>query len=606
MDAIRTSIVHSAARNAADAPWGTLGDITRQAAVLLNLSETRTKTLICKAMRDLGLVKKDRKRRSDAGQSSITEAELLLISGSMMHDLRVGKWMLSCQDAIDMLYDDGTIKTRLSADHVSRLLRERGMHPEQLTRPAPSIRMRTEHINAVWEIDASVCVLYKTPKGELLLLEEGVHYKNKPENLVRVMDQLLVRFVGTEHASGSIGGRFYLGGESVENALDFLMWLMTQRTSHDGQSMPFHGVPFMLYTDQGPAFKSAAFDNFCRVMDIRHVRHAPRNSQATGSVENAQNLFERGLESRLRFLDPMTITRDKLNALGELWMHSYNGTRKHSRHGMTRYAAWATIGTEHLRIAPSMEIMRALPASMAQTRTVTGDMRVSFALKGQGSQDYDLRYVPGISPKDKVYVTVNPFDVPNVRVGAIDRETGEIVWHQVQPLPKGWMGYDATAPVLGSGFKSLPMTPAQEVRQAIDAQAYAKDGKAATPAQVEEAKRTKATPYLGQFDPLADIKAKAASLPTYMQRTGTAHQAGAPTVEAVRVSVAEACKRIRAGLGRQGQGDLYDPGTYSWLSERYGSDGVPEDVIKTMVAARREAPAAPGAPTGLRAVGGSR
>lgn len=593
-------IINQAARECAQAPWGQGSAIVARAAKTLNLSVQRTTTLISQAGRDLGL-SQGRKRRSDAGQSAISDADLQLISGTMTHTRRAGKWMLSCEEAIDMLHEGGKLPVRLSPSHVNRLLRERGLHPEQLSRPAPAVRLRTEHVNAMWQIDASVCVLYKTPKGELLLLEEGVHYKNKPENLTRVMDQLLVRYVGVEHASGAIGVRFYLGGETAANALDFLMWLMTQREDANGQPMPFHGVPYLLYTDQGPAFKAAEFVNFCRAMDIRHERHAPRNSRATGSVEKAQDLVERGLESRLRFLPPECISMELLNALAELWMHAYNGTRKHSRHGMTRYAAWSTIGTEHLRIAPAMQIMRMLPASMAQTRTVTGDMRVPFAIKGQGSQDYDVRYVPGLSPRDKVFVTVNPFDAPNVRVGVTDRDSGEIVWHQVQPLPKGFMGYDATAALAGSEHKALPATPVQEQRQAIDAQAYARHGKPATPAEVQAAQKAKAAPYQGQFDPLADLKAKAASLPAYLQRTGMAHQAAAPSVEAVRVSVAEACKRIKLALGEQ-----YDPGTYAWLTERYGAQGVPAEVIKTMGAARREQQGAQPGPAGLRAVGGTR
>jgi hypothetical protein len=601
MDAIRMEVINQAARECAEAPWGQTGAIVQRAANVLNLSVQRTTTLISKASRDLGL-SESRKRRSDAGQSAISDSDLLLISGTMTHDRRAGKWMLSCQDAIDMLFEGGKLGLRLSASHVNRLLRERGMHPEQISRPTPSTRMRTEHINAMWQIDASVCVLYKTPKGELVLLEEdGVHYKNKLHNYTRVMNDLLVRYVGAEHASGAIGTRFYLGGETTENALDFLMWLMTQRQDVGGQPMPFHGVPYMLYTDQGSAFKSGPFANFCRAMEIDLQHHKPRNSRATGLVENAQNLVERGLESRLRFLDPESITVARLNALAELWMHAYNGTRKHSRHGMTRYAAWATIGSQHLRLAPSMEIMRALPASMAKTRTVTSDMRVTYALKGQGSQDYDLRYVPGLSAGDKVFVTVNPFDAPNVRVGVTDRETGEIVWHQVEPTAKGFMGYDASAPVAGKEFKSMPTTPAQQLRQAVDAQAYAKDGKAATAAEVEAAQRDKVAPYLGQFDPLADIKAKAASLPTYMQRPGTAHEAAAPSVEAARLSVAEACKRIKQALG-----ELYDAGTYAWLTERYGAAGVPEDVVKQMISARRDQQNTTPGTTGLRAVGGTR
>jgi hypothetical protein len=396
--------------------------------------------------------------------------------------------------------------------------------------------------------------------------------------------------------------RFYTGGETTENALDFLMWMMTQRHDPQGNPMPLHGVPFMLYTDQGGCFKSAPFRNFCSAMGIRQEWHKPRNSRATGQVEVSQNIAERGFESRLRFLDPATITIARLNAMAELWMHKRNGTKKHSRHGMQPYAAWSTITTEHLRLAPSMELMRSLPASLAEPRQVSGNMTVSYALKkGQGSREYDLRYVPGVSPRSKVLVCVNPLAAPAVRVGVTDQATGEIVWHQVEPVAEGWMGYQAGAPVLGqSEFQAMPATPADERRARIAAQAFATPQGPATPTQVQAAQKAGAAPYVGQFDPFADIKAGAASLPTYLQRPGTQHAAAAPTVEAARMSVAAACKYMRQELG-----DAYDPGTYAWLTERYGSAGVPDDVVKGLVAARRQALTATPAAGGLRAVGGA-
>lgn len=611
MDAVRMQILMNAAQRVHDAPHGQRGAVVQQAAQALNLSLPRTHTLITQVAQQMGLAK-GRKRRADAGHSAITEAELDLIAGVVYHDRRHGKNMITVEEAVNMLYDAGKLATRLSASHVGKLLRQRGLDTKSLARPSAHVRMRTEHINAVWQIDASVCVLYKTPKGELLLLEkDGVHYKNKPANLVQVMDQLLVRFVGVEHASHCIGVRFYTGGATAANALDFLMWLMTQRLGVQGEPMPFHGVPFMLYTDQGGEFKNGAFRTFCSAMDIRLQHHAPRNSQATGSVEGAQNIVERGMESRLRFLDPASITVARLNALAEIWMHGYNGDKKHSRHGMTRYAAWSTIATEHLRTAPPMEVMRELPTSLAQTRTVDSQRRVSFAIKGQGSQDYDLGYVPGVSEGDKVLVAVNPFAAPAVRVGVTDMETGEIVWHNVQPVEKGWMGYDAAAPVLGKDeYKSLPASPADERRQRIAAQAFVhvgQDGKAATPAQVKEAQRTKAAPYQGQFDPFADLKAKAAALPAFLQRPGTPHAAASTQVQPERLSVAAACQLMRQELQRLGLGHLYDSGTYAWLTQKHGDAGVPRDVVQGLIAARQQA-AAPAQPAvqerTLRVVGG--
>ena len=600
MDAIRMETIHQAARALAEASKGQRGPIVEQAAKILNLSVGGVYTMVRRASKELGL-HKPRKRRSDAGVTAVSDDDLLLISGVMLKGRRAGKWMLSAESAIDMLHADGKLSARLSPSRILKVMRERGMHPEQLVAPAPAVSMRVEHPNAVLSIDASVCVLYRTPKGELLLLEEnGVHYKNKLHNYTRVMTDLLTRFQAAEYASGAIATRFYIGGETTENALDFLMWVMTQRSDGAGRPMPFYGVPFKLYTDQGSAFKSAAFKNFCRVMDIQQMHHKPGNARATGLVENSNNLEERGLESRLRFMDPESITMARLQAMAELWMHWFNGTRKHGRHGMTRYAAWGLITTEQLRIAPPMEIMRALPATMAQTRRVSDTMLVSFAFKGLGSNDYDVRYVPGVSPRSEVYITVNPLALPSVQVGVTDRETGEIVWHQVEPVVRNQLGYDVKAPILGETFRAMPATPSDLHRKAIAAQAYATAEGPANAEQVELAMKRKQAPYLGQFDPLADLKA--ANVPAYLPRKGTDHATIAPTVEPVRLSVVEACKRIKLALK-----DEYDAGTYAWLTERHGSAGVPEAAVQALIAARRQTADGAAGVSGvvsLRAAGG--
>jgi hypothetical protein len=480
---------------------------------------------------------------------------------------------------------------------------QRGLHPNQLRRPTAHAPMRTSHINAVWEMDFSVSVFYRAPEGErIAALQEGVHYKNKAENLLRDVPNLLVRAVATEHASGAIMTRYYMGGETAQNALDFLMWCMTQRSGAQGP-MPCHGVPFKLYTDQGSAFKSSLFINFCAALDIKLDRHASGAARCTGQVENAQNLWERYFESRLRFEPGEDITVERLNHMAEVAMHAFNGTKKHGRHHMPRYEAWSLIQSQHLRLAPPMDILRALPATVAEPRTVGGAMRISFKWRDLERQDFDLRYVPGVNPGDKVLVTVNPYALPAVRVGVTDRDTGEIVWHSVEPVAKGWLGYDAAAPDLGAGeFKPQPATAADQARAAIDAQAFSTDGVPATPTQVEEAKRKRAAPYLGQIDPMADIKAAAATLPTYLPKRGTEHAAQAATVETLRVSVAEACKRVRAALG-----DAYRSETYTWFSERFGEQGVPVDAIAALITQQR--PPEPGVETAeeaprLRVVGG--
>ena len=587
-------ILIAAAHECADAGHGQRGAVVERAARVLNLSPQRTHTLVAKTARSLGLAD-PRKKRADAGASAISDADLDAIAGARWKDMRNGKHMIALEETINMLHQAGKISARLSANHVARLLRQRGLDLGSLTTAPAHVRMATSHVNAVWQVDASVCVLYRAPGGDLRLIEEGgIHYKNKPHNLVPVLDKLLTRFVAVEHASGCIAARFYVGGETTANLLDFLMWSFTQRNGAGGEPMPFHGVPFMLYSDQGGMFKSGPVRSFLSAMDVRQRWHAPGNSRATGSAEVAQNIFERGFESRLRFIDRARLDVPTLNALAETWMHAFNGSKKHSRHGMTRYAAWSTISSEHLRVAPSMSIMSSLPTSLAQARTVSTDMQVSY----EGTP-YDVRYVPGVSPRDKVLVCVNPLAAPAVRVGVTDRDTGEILWHEVQPVQAGFMGYPAGAPLLDKDeYQAMPATPADERRARIRAQAYAQDGAPATATQAQAAEKAAATPYQGQWDSFADLKASAASLPHYLQRPGMAHEVASASVEPERMSIASACQLMRNELGEH-----YDTGTYGWFAERYSDAGVPKDVVQRLIEARRQALEPPTAPMGLRVVG---
>lgn len=73
---------------------------------------------------------------------------------------------------------------QLSASTVERALRMYRLHPEQILRPAPVTELRSLHPNHVWQIDASLCVLYYlragTVKGNgLQVLDADKFYKNK-------------------------------------------------------------------------------------------------------------------------------------------------------------------------------------------------------------------------------------------------------------------------------------------------------------------------------------------------------------------------------------------------------------------------------------------
>ncbi|MFO6204436.1 integrase, partial [Pseudomonas aeruginosa] len=92
-------------------------------------------------------------------------------------------------DVIDE--DTGEIRP-LSISAISRALYSFGVHPQQLLQPAPVSELRSRHPNHVWQIDASLCVLYYLKPGAdehgngLRVMEHDQFYKNKPKNVARI------------------------------------------------------------------------------------------------------------------------------------------------------------------------------------------------------------------------------------------------------------------------------------------------------------------------------------------------------------------------------------------------------------------------------------
>jgi transposase InsO family protein len=178
----------------------------------------------------------------------------------------------------------------------------------------------------VWQIDASVCVLYYMKSGVLKSMPKDEFYKNKPQNLARIVNDLCTRYVATDHASGTIWTRYFTGGETAQNLIDFFLWAVSQR-----QGMVAHGVPFMVMLDPGAANISHLFKNLCEQLQVKLQINEPGNPRAKGQVENAQNLVERHFEGLIRFMP--TLDLEQLNAACERWQISFNAARKHTRHG---------------------------------------------------------------------------------------------------------------------------------------------------------------------------------------------------------------------------------------------------------------------------------
>lgn len=113
------------------------------------------------------MIKPERKRRSDAGKTALSEKDAQMISALIMETMRKnGKRLMTVERAVEMLIANHEIDpTRidketgevlpLSISTIARALKQYKLHPDQLLQPAPVNAMRSLHPNHVWELDAS-------------------------------------------------------------------------------------------------------------------------------------------------------------------------------------------------------------------------------------------------------------------------------------------------------------------------------------------------------------------------------------------------------------------------------------------------------------------
>jgi hypothetical protein len=525
-------------------------------------------------------VSKPRKRRSDTGKTTLTHDEMLAISGVWLASPRPGngKKGFSLEDIVNGLRDNGLIIAGrndtdtgeffpLSVDAISRALRQHHLHPDQLRAPAPALELASLHPNHVWQLDASICVLYylKNParkvKGDtgLRVMSAAEFNKNKPRNLDRIVNDRVWSFEITDHTTGWIYVEYRFGGESAINFLEVMINAMQERDSAD----VLHGVPQILFTDPGSALVSASLLNMCRGMGIQTLRHRAHNARATGSVEKARDIIERKFEGGLRFVHVNDI--DELNRLARLWRMKFNRTAVHSRHGMSRTDAWLKITEAQLVKAPVPEICRELAVMAPEERTVTGKLRVTFRGK-----EFDVSGVPDVYVGDKVLVARNPWSDIEARVVTVNDEGFES-FHIIHAVQKDelWQ-YSTRAPVIGEEYRQLPQTITQNNRDEVEQLTWG----TASREETDAAKKNKALPFDGRFNPYLDIERD--DHPAYLPKRGQASDVRGPRIEQRPLTHVEAAKALREKFSADGH--TWTPEHYRQLTAQY-PEGVPETAL---------------------------
>lgn len=526
-----------------------------------------------------------RKRRTDAGSITVSRDDAQMVSAVLMESMRRNnKRLMSLQQAMEILIANGKIAAgtvdeatgevvRTSASTMARALRHYKLHPDQLLQPAPVTELASLHPNHVWQLDASLCVLYYLRReadthAGLQVMDHTEFYKNKPRNLSRIEHERVWRYAFTDHTSGAFYVEYVLGAESGQNLTQCFVNAIQAPGAHNGNSV-MHGVPWLVMMDPGSANTGAVFRNLAGSLSIELIVNRVGNARAKGQVEKTHDIIERNFESGLKFSAVHNL--DELNAQAWRWMRAYNGARAHSRHGHTRYAAWMTISAEQLRLAPGIEVCRELANTAAETRKVSSRLTI-----GWRNDDYDVSGVPGVIVGDTVTFVRNPWRPDAVQVLWTNAD-GREVYHVAEKIARDDMGFAVGAPVIGESYKRHADTPAQANIKANELLATS----TTTQAEAEARRRARALPFGGEIDPYKPITDTV--LPSYLPRRGTQIDVPSPLqVELRPHSHIEAMRWLAGRLRRATK-----PEENARVRGRW-PDGVPEAELETMLAWLRD------------------
>lgn len=567
MSAALTERLVAVARAARQAGHGERGVIYDAACIELGLSRA---TLLRK-LKEVAVTDK-RKKRTDAGQSALTRDEAAMISATLMEATRKnGKRLYSIADAVETLRTNDMITAGrmieetgeflpLSETSISRALRNYGLHPDQLSQPAPVTELASLHPNHVWQIDASLCTLYYLSNGHrgLQVMDSEKFYKNKPANVARIASDRVWSYEITDHTSGWIYVEYVMGAESGENLCSVLINAMQERHGAD----VLHGVPKLLYLDPGSANTAGMTKNMCRALGIELIAHRAHAARSTGSVEKARDIIERKLEPGLKFQPVYSL--EELNVLAKKWRSHFNATAEHSRHGKTRTDVWLKINAEQLIKAPSIKDCRELAVATPEERKVTPKLRVSFR-----GIEYDVSSVPGVMVGEKLLITRNPWRTDAAQV-VLTGEDGHDTFFLINEVIKNEFGFADSAAVIGERYKAHADTPAQTAAKEIELLVTGTD----SAADAATARKAKTLPFGGKLDPYKHIDDT--TLPTFMPRRGQASDVRSPRVEQRPLTHVEAAKALREQFVARHQ--TWTAGHYRQLAMLY-PDGVYEDQL---------------------------
>ncbi len=480
-----------------------------------------------------------RKKRKDAGSSSVSEQTISAVAALIKNSLRKnGKQTMPVTVARSLLIQNG-IDIPVNNSRLCELLRERGIQMTELKRPTSHHGMRTLYPNHCHMADPSLSLLYYSPKGKQKIVRDDEQYKNK--NFLEGKKKCW-RYVLVDHYSASICVRYYSAyGETAVNMYDFLLYAWGQKKN---PVYTFHGLPEMLYWDKGSGNINNPTKAALEALRVKTETHEAGNPRSKGAVECANNIVETHFECLLKLEEVHSI--EELNEAVERWCAAYNANliqgfdSRLVRYGKkigSRNELWQRIENSQLRELPDDEVCRLIFTTGIQAKQVKGDLTISvYHPKEKETLRYSVGDVPGISVG--ATINVQPILVSDKPLVLIMFEyESEIFRMEIEPIELDDAGFLLNSSIIGEEYKQNKETILEKKNKELEEIASKTDGVAF--AEVSDGKGLKAHSLINPDSPFI------------RQSTGKKITVSGQTVvpEVVVITAVESAKRIKARLG---------------------------------------------------------
>jgi hypothetical protein len=213
-------------------------------------------------------------RRSDRGTPRILSQEKMeayceLIAAIKVRTSNKKGRHLSTGEAIRLIEEfgvqtpDGLITAPeglLKATTVNRYLNQWGYDLRSLSKQPVAVRFQAEHSNDCWQFDLSPSDLKQVKEPSWVRTD-----KSAPT--------LMLYSVVDDRSGVAYQEYRCVYGEDVEAALRFLFNAMAPKPI---ESFPFHGIPQMIYADQGPIARSQVFQRVMQYLGVEVRTHLPQ------------------------------------------------------------------------------------------------------------------------------------------------------------------------------------------------------------------------------------------------------------------------------------------------------------------------------------------